>query len=142
MALLDFSELWLITPQGEQESLVKGLTAKAVPKGLIVHLKGCTTREAAEKLRGYQVAVERQFLPEPEPDSFYQADLLGLQAQTTHGRKLGKVTNLLDNGAGLVLVILDPSNREYLVPFTEDCVPDVKLSEGLLLVDEIPGLLD
>ncbi|MDR1657327.1 MAG: ribosome maturation factor RimM [Deltaproteobacteria bacterium] len=142
LTIFGFDQLWLVEPNGGQRHLTERLTGKLTPKGIIAHLKDCTTREAAENLRGYGLAVERSKLPPPEPDEFYQTDLLGLAVTTTSGRELGRITRLMENGAGLILVIENQAGTEVLVPFTDECVPEVNLNDGLLLVAELPGLLD
>jgi 16S rRNA processing protein RimM len=141
-AILDFPRLWLLGPGGGEPVPVQGLAGKTTPKGLIVHLKGCTTRAAADALRGWELAVDRADLPQAGPDEFYQADLLGLRAVSGSGLELGVVERLMDNGSALVLVVVDPSGRERLIPFTDECVPEVDLAAGLMTVAEMPGLLD
>ncbi|MDR1545511.1 MAG: ribosome maturation factor RimM [Deltaproteobacteria bacterium] len=131
------------SPTGPQPpKLLKGLNGKVVAGGLIVKLKGCSTREAAAALRGWQLALARADLAEPEPDEYYLADLLHLEAITVSGLPLGRVENFLENGAGVVLVIVDSEGRERLVPFSDEHVPEVDLAAGRLSVAEPPGLLD
>ena len=88
-----------------------------------------------------ELSIDRLDLPAPEPDEFYHADLLGLKAVTESGREIGRVANLMENGAGLILVVAGPGGQEFLVPFTDECVPEVDLDGGLVKVAEIPGLL-
>jgi 16S rRNA processing protein RimM len=141
-AMLEADKIYLVPKEGTEPVLIRGLSGKLVPKGVIVKLKGFTTREAAETLKGRELAVDRASLPEPEEGEFYHADLLGLEALTLSGRELGKVSALLETGAGLVLVLTDEAGQERLVPFTDECVPEVDLAGRLLRVAELPGLLD
>ncbi|MDR1308376.1 MAG: ribosome maturation factor RimM [Deltaproteobacteria bacterium] len=138
---LDAPRLWLI-PRGGGPVPLGGHRGKIVPGGLIMKLDGCSSREAAMDLSGSELAVAREDLPAPGADEFYQADLLGLEAVTSAGRSLGRVTNLMDHGLLLVLSITGLDGRETLVPFSEDCVPEVDLDAGRLVVSELPGLLD
>ncbi|MDR2368048.1 MAG: ribosome maturation factor RimM [Deltaproteobacteria bacterium] len=140
---LKAARLWLIPPgQGQGPVPLGGHRGKIVPGGFILKLNGYATREAAETLSGAQIAVARSDLPDPGPDEYYQADLLGLEAVTDGGRNLGRVGNIIDQGDFLVLVITDQEGRETLVPFSEDSVPEVDLGAGRLVVSELPGLLD
>jgi 16S rRNA processing protein RimM len=141
-AMLEADKIYLVPKDGADPVLIRGLSGKLVPKGVIVKLKGFTTREAAETLKGQELAVERASLPEPEEGEFYHADLLGLKALTVSGRELGKVSGLLETGSSLVLVLADESGQEKLIPFTDECVPEVDLALGLLKVAELPGLFD
>lgn len=141
-SVLEAPRLWLMGRDGEDPAPVQGLSGKLVPKGVIAKIKGFSTREAAETLKGLEIAIDRKDLPDPEEDEFYHADLLGLAAVTSSGRNLGKIESLMENGAGLVLVVVGESGKESLIPFTDECVPEVNLAGGLIRVSEIPGLFE
>jgi 16S rRNA processing protein RimM len=141
-AVLSAPRLWLLPPGGGDPSPVKGFSGKLAPKGVIAKFRGFTTREAAEALKGLELAGDRLDFPEPEEGEFYHADLLGLKAVTADGRDLGKVESLIDGGAALVLVVVGESGAESLIPFTDEFVPEVDLAGGLLKVAARPGLLD
>jgi 16S rRNA processing protein RimM len=116
------------------------LTGRIALKGIIVKIKGIASREAAGALKGQELAVLRSDLPAPDPDEYYQADLLGLEALRTDGKALGRVVGFLEPGEVLVLVAKDDLGRETLIPFTESLVPEVDLAGGWLKVANVPGL--
>ncbi|HXZ67043.1 MAG TPA: ribosome maturation factor RimM [Alphaproteobacteria bacterium] len=113
-------------------------------KGLVARVKGISTREAAEKLKGIALYVPRDALPEPEEEGeYYHADLIGLSAVLVSGKPLGKVIAVQNFGAGDLLEIqLANEPRTVFVPFTNDIVPEVDLAAGRLTIDPSPGLLD
>jgi 16S rRNA processing protein RimM len=86
-------------------------------------------------MRGLKLFVSRDVLPEPDEDEFYQADLLGLRAETPDGRPLGKVKAVQNFRAGDLLEV-DPGQGRpsVLYPFTRDVVPEVRLAEGRLII--------
>ena len=92
-------------------------------------------RTAAEKLTNTRLYIERAQLPEPEPDEFYLADLLGLTAVDAGGRVLGTVGTVHDYGAGSSLEIVQDGAPPLLVPFTRAAVPEVDLPGGRVTVD-------
>jgi 16S rRNA processing protein RimM len=97
-------------------------------------------RDEAARLTNRRLLVDRADLPEPEPDEFYLADLLGLEALTPDGSSLGRITATHDYGAGVSLEIARPDANPLLVPFTRAAVPDIDLAAGrltILLPDEI-----
>lgn len=51
--------------------------AKPAGDVVLLALEGVTTREAAEALRGMEVAIPRDELPAPEEDELYLTDLVG-----------------------------------------------------------------
>ncbi|MFZ1989616.1 MAG: ribosome maturation factor RimM [Alphaproteobacteria bacterium] len=113
-------------------------------KGLVARVKGVTTRESAEKLRGLALYIPRDALPAPEnEDEFYHADLVGLSAVLVSGETLGEVVTVQNFGAGDLLEIkLASEPRTVFVPFTNEIVPEVDLAARKLTIDPPAGLLD
>lgn len=102
---------------------------------LLAAIEGVTDRTAAERLRGQRLFVARAVLPAlSEPESYYEADLIGLRVETLAGEPLGQVSALADYGAGAILVV-QGKGGERLLPFTNRVVPKVELEAGRLLVD-------
>jgi len=110
-------------------------SARATTNVLVARLKGITDRNAAEKLNGVELYVDRDKLPEPDDDDFYLADLIGLEARGLEGTVLGKVTAVPNFGAGDIIEIGDAaSGATRLIPFTRAAVPEVRVREGYLVV--------
>ena len=77
----------------------------------------CNDRDAAEALKGIEIGVYRDQLPESAADEYYWRDLVGLQVITQDNRVLGIVDHLLETGANDVLVV--KGEEELLVPFIQ-----------------------
>jgi 16S rRNA processing protein RimM len=99
----------------------------------VARVEGVDDREAAARLTGTGLYVERANLPPPEEDEFYLADLIGMRAETAGGEALGEVRSVEEHGAGAFLVLGGPPER--LVPFTRACVPVVDTAVGRLVVE-------
>jgi len=108
--------------------------------GFIAILKGVTDRNAAEALKGTELFVPRERLPEPDEDEVYVHDLIGLAVETAAGAAVGTVKAVLDFGAGDVLEIAPPQGDTLLVPFTKAAVPVVDLPGGRLVIDPVAAL--
>jgi len=104
------------------------------PKALAAKLEGVESRDAAEALRGMQVAVPRSELPEAGDDEYYWADLIGLSVVNKDGVTLGKISSLMETGANDVLVV-DGEHGRKLIPFVDQFVLEVKLQDAVMLVD-------
>jgi 16S rRNA processing protein RimM len=105
-------------------------------KGVVVaKLAGVDDRNAAEALKGLRLYVPRAALPPPEEEEFYHADLLGLEAVTRDGDRLGTVRAVHEYGAGDSLEIALGDGGTLFVPFTKAAVPAVDLAGGRLVVD-------
>src|SRR5579885_2188355 len=80
----------------ETEDGARRLEIVALRRGkecLIARIRGVEDRDAAARLTNLHLFVPRERLPAiEEPDTFYQADLIGLQAVTTSGDAIGRVT--------------------------------------------------
>ena len=102
---------------------------------LIARIKGLADRNAAEGLKGLRLYVPRAALPEPDPDEFYYADLVGLTATLQDGGAFGTVTAVHDFGAGASLEIALPGGKTTLIPFNGAAVPVVDVAGGRIVVD-------
>lgn len=100
-----------------RESAVHGAT-------LVAHPADIDDRETAAALKGMQIAVDREALPELQDDEIYLADLIGLQAVNEADERLGEVVEVFSNGAHEVLRIRG-GEVERLVPFVPAIVREV-----------------
>jgi 16S rRNA processing protein RimM len=100
---------------------------------LVAKLAGCADREAAAGLRGLEVAVEREALPQPASGEYYRVDLTGLAVVNAAGVALGRVLGIMETGANDVLVV--EGERERLLPFIADVVREVDIAGGVIRVD-------
>jgi 16S rRNA processing protein RimM len=125
---------------GKRTFRIAGLRVSA--KAVIAKLHGVDDRTTAEMLRNTGLYVKRSRLPELEPGSYYYEDLAGLAAVDPAGEPLGMVAGVVNYGAGDLVEIVRPGEREtLLVPFTKDAVPDVDLDGGRVTV-RLPAYAD
>jgi 16S rRNA processing protein RimM len=119
------------------------LVSGRADKGAFVgRAREVATREEAQAMRGVRLYIPRHRLPAPEEDEFYLADLIGLAAVSATGEALGRVKSVHNFGAGDLLEIEPPGGAAtWWAPFTKQVVPEVRLTEGVLLVDR-PAEID
>lgn len=129
----------LFTKDGKRSFAVK--LTRPVAAGLGARLTGISTKEEADALRGTELYVGRDKLPQLPDDEFYHADLIGLTVRDTGGAEIGKVIAVLNNGAGDLLEIRGPGrSAALLLPFTLANVPTVDLARGVIVADLPEGL--
>ena len=92
---------------------------------LLARLGGLNSREAALKLKGSKVFVEREALPKPQEGHYYLADLVGLEVVNERGEALGVVKRWMFNGAQDVMELA--GDRTRLVPWIPAVVRKVDL---------------
>jgi len=110
---------------------------------LLVRFDEVADRDAADGLRGVLLTVEvaEEDRP-PDPEEFYDHQLVGLQVRDDAGGVVGEVAEVLHHPAHDVLVVRRGAGPDALVPFVAALVPDVDLEHGRLTVADRPGLLD
>ena len=122
----------LLDETGQQEF---ALRQKVVMKGyFIASLKGVTDRDHAESLRGLRLFVAREALPPVKRHEYYEADLVGLKAQTEDKKDVGSVIAVHNYGAGTFLEIQPVKGKSFMLPFTDIYVPRVDVAKGHLTV--------
>jgi 16S rRNA processing protein RimM len=105
----------------------------ALPGGL-AKVEGVEDRDAAARLTGTKLYIERDRLPPPaDPEEFLLCDLEGLRAEGEDGTPFGTVRAVEDYGGGPFLVI-QGAGPERLVPFTKAAVPVVDIAGGRVVV--------
>ncbi len=107
---------------------------------MIARLAGITGRDTAERLTNLKLYVPRERLPEPEQDTYYHADLIGLAVVGTDATELGTVAAIHNFGAGDLLEVKPPFGPNVLVPFTRAVVPVVDIVARRLVMEPPLGL--
>lgn len=130
--------LWHLRRDGETRQ-VRLASARSQGKGLVARIEGLEDREIARTYTGFEICVPRSELPELEQGEYYWHQLVGLQVVNREQQLLGKVSHLLETGANDVLVVRPCAGsldgRERLLPYTDDCVEQVDLDEGVISVE-------
>ena len=115
------------------------MSVTGTAKGLLIaKIDEVKDRNEAELLKGTELFVAKDKLPEAGDDEFYHADLVGLKALEEDGEEFGVVTALFDFGAGDILEIRRWDGKSVMLPFTMEVVPTIDLDAGHILV--IPPL--
>jgi 16S rRNA processing protein RimM len=137
-ALLNVKTWWLDKPSLRPVSV---RTAKFHSGDVVATLVDLEDRDAAEALKGASVQVSRREFPALPEDEYYWSDLIGMDVVNLQGEALGKVADMMHNGAQSILRITpvpDPSvekAQERLVPFVDQFVKTVDLEAKKLTVD-------
>lgn len=101
--------------------------------GVIARLKGIEDRDAAARLVGVDIAVDRPQLPALKRGEVYWADLEGMKVINLDGVDFGTVSYLFETGANDVMVV--QGERERLLPYIASVIREVDLANRTVRVD-------
>ena len=140
-ALLNVKTWWLNKPSLHAVTV---RTAKFHSGDVTATLVDLNDRDLAEALKGATVQVSRADFPALTEDEYYWTDLIGMDVVNLQGEALGKVTDMMHNGAQSILRItpapaadapLDAKVEERLVPFVDQFVKTVDQNAKLITLD-------
>jgi 16S rRNA processing protein RimM len=104
---------------------------RSAPGGVVIaRLKGTSSRDEAESLRGTDLFVARASLPPPQADDeYYHSDLIGAEAVSPAGEVIGEITAMYNFGAGDLLEVRFTGERQAtLLPFEKAYVPKIDVA--------------
>lgn len=113
---------------------------RAVKNGFAVICDEVKTREQAQAISGTKLYVPRTDMPVPDEDEFYFEDLIGCEVKTTDGKRMGKIIQVHNFGAGDMLEISGTKEvPEFYHPFTKIGVPkvDVKARRIVIFIEDV-----
>ena len=142
-ALLKVKTWWLDKPSLRSVTV---RTAKMHGGDVVATLVGMSDRNLAEALKGAAVHVSRSQFPELEEDEYYWSDLIGMDVVNLQGEALGKVIDMMSNGAQSILRIAPVPHPaasdkaperlvDRLVPFVDQFVKTVDLKARQITLD-------
>lgn len=137
--LMKYSQWWLGNEDTEWQK-VQVVNCRIYGTTLLAELKEYADRTQASRLKGIQIAIPRDWLPElPEDggDGYYWADLVNAEVINLKGEALGTVVGLFETGANDVLRIIrtDNEKKEILIPCISQYVVKVDLKHAQIIVD-------
>ena len=115
---------------------------------LIAKIDGVNDRNESEKLCGKEIFTIRDVFAELDEDEFYYSDLIDLDVIDENSKKIGKVVNVQDFGAGGMIEIEfeqeDKKNNLEKIenfPFKNEFFPEVNLQAGFIKIN-IPEIVE
>jgi len=124
----------LETQDGAQRFEIEAL--RPAKDHFVARIAGVVDRDAAEKLRNLELFIPRTRLPKiDDADTFYHADLIGLEVVTLDGTQVGTVHALHNFGAGDIIEIVPiGSGDPLMLPFNETTVPTIDLAAKQIVI--------
>jgi 16S rRNA processing protein RimM len=109
---------------------------------VILKFKNIESIEAAEKLKGFYMKIDRADAVKLPKDSFFITDILGMSVYDENSVLLGKLMDIIQTGSNDVYIVRNDEGKEILIPALKSVVKEVSLEEGKISVVLPKGLLD
>jgi 16S rRNA processing protein RimM len=108
---------------------------------IVLKFEGYDSIETAETLRNAEICVPESDAVELEDGEFFDWELIDCRVETTDGKNVGKVREVMRTGGTEILVVAN-EEKEFLVPFAQTICVEVDVEKKLILIDPPEGLLD
>lgn len=109
---------------------------------VILKLEGADDRNAAEALRGKELYITEDDLPQLPEGQYYVRDLIGMSVTEEDGNLLGHVTDVLQNTAQDIFEVESENGKKLLIPKVDQFVLDIDAEKREITVRLIEGMLD
>ena len=111
----------------------------------IVKLKNIDNRTQAESLKNYKFLIKTNDIPKLEEGEFHISQLINLKVKIFENKEykvIGEVCDFDNEKNSLLKVKLIDTDKEVLVPFVSEIVPEVDIKNKFLIVTPPKGLLE
>lgn len=118
-------------------------SARVFKNTVIMHIEGCDTPEAAQKMREKILYIHRDDL-ELEEGVYFIQDLIGMSVvDADDGKLYGTLKDVSQTGANDVYEVFDEENKKtYWIPAIPDVVIETDVDGGVMKIRPLEGLLD
>lgn len=108
----------------------------------ILKFKSMDQMNDVERFKGKDLLVHRDHAVKLQKNEFFIVDLIGLHVISDEGMDIGILSDVLQTGVNDVFVVRTEDGEEVLIPYIEQCVPEIHPETGKVIVHLLPGLLD
>lgn len=123
----------VFTTENRTDTLSITMKNSAGHKYWLAAIEGISERNAAEALRGTEIFIARERLPESnENEGYYYSDLIGMIALSEDGNTIGEVIAVKNFGAGDLVEIQPKGRNSYYLPFDKNFIQNVNLETQTL----------
>ena len=93
------------------------------------------------KLKGCYLKIKREDARKLPNDTYFIADLIGLNVYTEDGILLGKVDDIYNNKSNDIYVIKDELGKQILLPAIKDVIKHIDIENEKITVHLLNGLI-
>ncbi len=109
---------------------------------VILKFKGIDSINDVEEYRGCGLYVTRANAVRLRADEYFVADLIGMEGFLEDGSRFGTLQDVIETGANDVYAFDTERYGEVLVPAIKDCIVQVDVEAGKMVLHLLPGLVE
>lgn len=108
---------------------------------VLIKFKGINDINMAEKYKGCYIKINRKDARKLPKDTYFIADLIGLNVYDEDGNLLGKLEDIYNNKSHDIYVVKNDLGKQILLPSTKEVIKQINIDENKIIVKLIDGLI-
>lgn len=112
---------------------------------VIIKFKEILDMNAAEKLKGISIKIDRKDALPLKDGEYYISDLYDMDVYTDENKYLGIIKDIIFTAANDVYVVENPESEDkknILIPVIKQCILDINIDEHKMIIHMMEGLAD
>lgn len=139
----DYIERFSEIKELQVESTVHKIERVSYRKNMVVlKLEGIDYRNLAEEQKGKKLYLNKEDMWEIPEDTYFVADLLGLNVLNEEGEHIGILTDVIQNSAQDIYEIQMENKKKFLLPAVKEFVLSINIEGKNMVVRLIEGLVE
>lgn len=131
----------VILDTGREHRVLEIESVKFFKQFAILKFKGIDNINDIEKYKGRSLLVDREHAVKLRKDEYFIADMIGMTVCTEDGEEFGRLKDVLETGANDVYIIDSINHGEVLVPAIKQCILNVDIEQGKMVIHLLEGLV-
>lgn len=109
---------------------------------VLLKLKGIDDMTTAERYKTKEVRIPEDWAVPCEEDEYYIKDLYSMKVVDEKNNEVGIIKDIIFTGANDVYVIKPKEGKDILIPAIKECVLKVDITEKIMYIRLMEGLLE
>jgi 16S rRNA processing protein RimM len=111
----------------------------------LLKLKGIDDKDTSDLLKKIEIFIDKteadDLRDSLDEDTFFYHELYECKVYYKNDI-FGSVVDIMQAGAGEILVVEDNSGKQHMIPFVESMIDTSKVREQIITIDPVEGLLE
>ena len=108
---------------------------------VLIKLEGINSIEDIQQYKNCYIKIDRKDAVKLPEDTYFIADLIGLEVYTDENILLGNVDDIFPTGSNDVYVVKDKNGKQVLLPAISEVIKDIDIENNKIIVHLLPGLI-